>query len=173
VSTRPRLIGASAAWATGLGLAVLACSSNSARPPELGDCVKTTDAACPTPDPGLGSGVGPGDGGTSDTGTVDEGVSGCGTAQNAIVTQNLSCVPCIEGTDGTSIGCCGADLACSAQTDCITLLECMVGCSGVGCATCENNAPAGVQAYNDLAQCISQNCSPQCPALPQAGTADF
>ena len=144
-------------------------------PPELGDCVKTGDAACTTPDPGGGHGAGPGgDSGTSDTGVI---VSGCGTAQELLASQNTSCVPCVEGTaEAGGDGCCGADMVCSAQAACTNLVSCMVGCSASDTTcqnTCENNNPNGVQAYNDFAACLATNCTPQCPTLPTGGTADF
>ena len=47
-----------AVLATGLIL-VVACSSESARPPQLGDCVPVGDAGCSAPDPGGGGGAGP------------------------------------------------------------------------------------------------------------------
>jgi hypothetical protein len=177
--SRSGRICALAVWATIVGQAVVSCSSNSARPAELGDCVKTTDAACPTPDPGGGGGGGPGglhDSGASDGGAVEDTASGCGTAQALLASQNTSCVPCVEGTSGTGNGCCGADATCSAQPACLNLLQCMVGCSltDATCAnTCENNNPNGVQAYNDFAACLSLNCSPACATLPQGGTTDF
>ncbi|MGD0523855.1 MAG: hypothetical protein ABSE49_01855 [Polyangiaceae bacterium] len=167
----------SAAWAGLIGHVVVSCSSNSAIPPELGDCVKVGDAACTTPDPGGGGGSGPGggdSGGAGDTGSV---TSGCGTAQALLASENTSCVPCVEGeAEAGGSGCCGADMACSSQTACLNLLQCMVGCSASDTTcqnTCENTNPNGVAAYNDFAACLAQNCSPQCPTLPTGGTADF
>ena len=165
------------AWALLVGQAVVSCSSNGARPAELGDCVKTGDASCPVPDPGGGGGGGPGGG---DSGAVgDTGVvpSGCGTAQNLLAAQNTSCAPCVDGTnEAGSDNCCGADTACSAQSACLELLQCMVGCSStdVTCQnTCENTNPNGVTAYNEFASCLAQNCTPECPTLPTGGTGDL
>lgn len=164
-------------WAAVVGQAVVSCSSNSARPAELGNCVVVGDAACTTPDPGGGGGAGPGDGGSSsDTGTGVEGASGCGTAQELLASQNTSCVPCVEGTSGTGNGCCGADMACSAVAACTNLLSCMLACAATDTTcqnTCENNNPTGVNDYNEFAACLATNCSPQCPTLPTGGTADF
>jgi hypothetical protein len=165
-----------AAWATLVGQAVVSCSSNSAYPPELGNCVPTGDASCTTPDPGGGGGSSPGggDSGTGDTGIT---VSGCGTAQNLLASQNTSCIPCVEGeAEAGGDGCCGADQACSAISACTNLLSCMLGCAAtdVTCQdSCENTYPTGVNAYNGFAACLSQNCSPQCPTLPTGGTADL
>ena len=176
IVSRSGRVCALAAWATLVGQAVVSCSSNSANPPELGDCVRTGDAACTTPDPGGGGGSGPtnGDSGTSDTGTT---VSGCGTAQNLLASQNTSCVPCVLGeAEAGGDGCCGADQACSAQTACTQLVSCMLAC-GASDTTCQNQCestyPNGVNAYNDFAACLTQNCTPQCPTLPTGGTADL
>jgi len=172
-----RRVCALSAWAILVGQAVVSCSSNSSRPAELGGCVVTGDAACTTPDPGGGGGSGPGgDSGAGEGGVVQDTAAGCGVAQELLASQNTSCVPCVMGTSGTGNGCCGADSACSAQTACLNLLQCMVGCSltDISCQnTCENNNPNGVQAYNEFAACLSQNCSPECPTLPTGGTTDF
>lgn len=169
---------AGAAWATFVGHAVVSCSSNSARPPALGDCVKVGDAACTTPDPGGGGGSGPGGGGDSG-GTGDSGgsVTGCGTAQSLLASQNTTCVPCIEGTgEAGASDCCMADSVCSSQSACLGLLQCMVGCAATDTTcqnTCENNNPNGVQAYDDFAVCLSTVCSPECPTLPTGSASDF
>lgn len=171
-----RTLGILAGWSTVVGLSVAACSSNSDRPPELGNCVKVGDAACTTPDPGGGGGAGPtgGDSGVGDTGTT---VSGCGTAQTYLLSQNTSCVPCVEGeAEAGGDGCCEADIVCSGQTACIDLLQCMVACPAgdTTCQnTCESTNPTGVNAYNDFAACVTQNCTPECPTLPTGGVADL
>jgi hypothetical protein len=166
-----------AASAGVVGQVVVSCSSNSAIPPELGNCVKVGDAGCTTPDPGGGAGGGPGGGGDSGTGGTGGGTTGCGTAQTLLASQNTSCVPCIEGeAEAGGSGCCGADMACSSQTACLDLLQCMVGCSASDTTcqnTCENTYPNGVGAYNDFAACLAQNCSPECPTLPTGGTSDL
>lgn len=177
--SRSGRICALAVWATIVGQAVVSCSSNSARPAELGDCVKTTDAACPTPDPGGGAGGGPGglhDSGAGDGGAVEDTASGCGTAQALLASQNTTCVPCVEGTTPGTSGCCEADLACSGQSACTGLLSCMLTCAStdVTCQnTCENSNPNGVQPYNEFAACLVTNCSPECPTLPTGGVGDF
>lgn len=171
-SSRISLLTALGGW---LAVVVLACSQNTERPPELGDCVKVGDASCPTPVSGSGGGSGPtgGDSGASDVFTTSDTSTACGTAQDYFTT-NTSCAPCIEGVSGA--GCCGADLACSGQTACLALLQCMLACpsTNVTCAdTCETDNPSGVAAYNDFASCLLQNCSPQCPTLPTGGANDL
>jgi hypothetical protein len=165
-----------AVLATGLGL-VLACSSEDARPPELGNCVPVGDAACSAPDPGGGGGAGPpvvdsGGGGS----TTAEGGASCGAA-TGFFTTNTTCVPCIEGQTTGILGCCEANLACSQQAGCFALLQCMLGCNVTTDPTCpgscENTDPTGVTAYQDLAECFASECSPQCPTLPQPEVGDF
>lgn len=165
-----------AVLAIGLGL-VVACSSEIAHPPEYGDCVPVGDSGCSTPDPGGGGGGGPmgGDSGGGGT-TEDSGTTSCGSAVG-FFTTNTTCVPCIEGQTAGIFGCCAADLACSDQAACLTLLECMLGCNVTTNPTCpgacENTTPNGVTAYDDLAGCFMSECSPQCPSLPQPGQGDF
>ena len=165
-----------AGWVTAIGLAAAACSSETARPPELGDCVKTGDASCGGLGGSSGGGAGPTEGGTGESGTISDAAGACGTAQTLLPTMNTACIPCIEGTSGTGSSCCEADLACSGVGACTQLLQCMVACASgdVTCAnTCESMQPTGVTAYNDFAQCLASQCSPECPTLPQGGTADF
>ncbi|HEY3821674.1 MAG TPA: hypothetical protein VGL81_31120 [Polyangiaceae bacterium] len=166
-----------ASWVPILGQTVVSCSSASARPAELGDCVRVGDAACTTPDPGGGSGSGPGgngDSGASDTGSV---ATGCGTAASLLGSQNTACVPCVEGTGEAGMSdCCMAALACSGQSACTGLLQCIVACASTDTtcqSTCQNNNPNGVQAYDDFAACLSTNCSPECPTLPTGNAIDF
>jgi hypothetical protein len=176
VSVFTRLCGP-AVLGTGLGLVGLACSSASARPPDLGDCIKVGDASCGTPNSGSGGGSGPGsnDSGVGGTGTSESGTT-CGMAEG-FFTTNTTCVPCIEGQTAGILGCCAADLACSGQTACFSLLKCMLGCDVTTDPTCpgrcENSDPNGVQAYDDLSNCFASQCSPQCPTLPQGSTGDF
>jgi hypothetical protein len=152
-----------------------ACTSkNPQRPPELGDCTPTPDAACPKPVAGGGVGGG-GSGGNSDSGaptTLDASISGtadtgiCGTADSLINAANPAvCQSCIVMT------CCLADQRCTGA--CASLLQCTQGPQGCspkdqGCiARCETLWLDGLPAYQDLALCSSMSCSPQCPVLPQ------
>jgi hypothetical protein len=163
-----------ATLAIGVGVVIPACSAASARPPDEGDCVKVGDARCSTPDPGGGGGAGPTMGDSGSPATVDSG-STCGVAEG-LFTTNTSCLPCIEGQTAGDFGCCQADEACSNQAPCFALLQCVLGCpanDSTCAATCQNSNPNGVQAYDDLSSCLTLNCSPQCPTLPQGGTSDF
>jgi hypothetical protein len=151
-----------------------ACTSkNPMRPPEVGDCTPTPDAACAQPVAGGGI-AGGGSGGKSDSGaptTIDASISStadagvCGTADSLINTANLGCQPCIV------MNCCLADQACTGA--CASLLLCTQGPQGCnskdqGCiARCETLWSDGLTAYQDLALCSSASCSPQCPVLPQ------
>jgi hypothetical protein len=159
----------------GLGLVVLGCSAASDRPPEEGDCIKTGDASCPTPDLGGGGSTGPAQGDSGAITVTEEAATTCGAA-DGLFTTNTSCVPCIEGQTAGTFGCCQADQACSAQASCLALLTCMLSCTSIepNCPdACENTNPGGVQAYDDLSSCLTLECSPQCPTLPQGGTSDF
>jgi hypothetical protein len=170
-----RRIFAPAALAAGVGLVVPACSAASARPPVNGDCVKVGDAGCSTPDPGGGAGSGPTTLADSGSPAPAETGSSCGVAEG-LFTTNTSCLPCIEGQTAGDLGCCQADEACSEQAPCFALLQCVLACpanDSTCAATCENSNPNGVQAYDDLSACLTLECSPQCPTLPQGGTADF
>jgi len=85
-----------------------------------------------------------------------------------VVTQNTTCVPCIEAS------CCTANQACSGA--CVSLVTCTQGCSSTDEAcvsTCFNQWPTGQSAYNDLANCISGQGCTGCPALPLQGITDF
>lgn len=140
-----------------------ACSSSSSRPGALGNCVAGPDASCsPYGGSSGGGGSGPTDGGgsTPDSGGVASDSGSCGTAGQLLNTLNLQCQPCVAAS------CCQADLQCTGQ--CLSLVQ----CSG-GINTCEAQYPAGITAYNDLADCLTQSCPTQCPTLPKATAGDF
>jgi hypothetical protein len=111
--------------------------------------------------------------GAEDAGGIVDAPS-CGVAATYILTANPECMPCLQGP------CCMADQVCSinpsSSTGCIALLVCMESC-GTGQTSClggcENVATTGITPYNDLAACISMNCSPECPALPLPTLSDL
>jgi hypothetical protein len=108
--------------------------------------------------------------GIEDAGGAITDAASCGVATIYIMTPNPTvCLPCIQQS------CCLADQACSVDpsspTGCVVLLMCMESCEPTNAASClgqcENSATTGITPYNDLANCIAQNCNPQCQALPQ------
>ncbi len=160
-----------AAAACGVG----ACSSQATKHPALlGDCIPTDGAPCSVPSGGTGAGSQ--SGGGAQGGSSSGSVAGCGLADQHLQTSNVTCVPCVVGgSDAGPTGltdCCQSDLDCTTNT-CVPLIDCALGCSGsldpTSCLTgCENAATAAaVGAYRDFANCVLQNCSPECPALPQ------
>jgi hypothetical protein len=160
---------------------VLACSSSSQHPPELGRCVPTPTVPCSSPSsPGGGSSP-EGEGGVTgagDSGPVSlrDGAS-CGLADTSLVNGTQGCAACIVAGTGSAVGldCCTADSSCS--TDCVQIVSCVqANCQlgdGACVATCELASPNGVQAYNDFASCLRSNCSPQCPTLTLATAGDI
>lgn len=149
-------------------MAVLACSSSSTLPPELGNCTPVGDAACSLP-VNNSSGAGPSDGGSGSDGVaVGDAVTGCGAT--LVTTQNTTCIPCIEAT------CCLDNAACSASAACTTLAQCTQACTSTD-QTCISNCfasvtPAAQTAYDDLSTCLSSQCT-GCPNLPEQGIADL
>jgi hypothetical protein len=149
-----------------------ACSSSSSPPPELGDCTKIGDASCGGPLTGGGGGPG-GDSGASDGANGADTSTSCGAAENALGTQNTTCVPCIESTN-----CCTSGSVCSAQGGvggCLALVQCMIGCgTNTTCQeTCSSTASANATtAYDDFSGCLASQC-PGCPVLPPPNTGDF
>jgi hypothetical protein len=147
-----------------------ACSSSSSPPPELGDCTRIGDASCGGPLTGGGGGGGPGgDSGASDGASGAETSGSCGAAENALGTQNPTCVPCVESS------CCGSDGACSAQGGvggCLALVQCMIGCGSS--TTCQDTCSSAASQiaftpYGDFQSCLTGQC-PGCPVLPTPNT---
>jgi hypothetical protein len=124
------------------------------------------DAACAPNPTGGGTGGsssgGSGDSGSgaADTGGEPEDAGACGAASSVLNAANNQCPVCI------STSCCLAATACTGQ--CLQLLSCTSGINA-----CEASDPQGVSAYNDLATCLAQSCTTQCPTLPMATPGDF
>lgn len=122
--------------------------------------------------------AGGGDSGTSETGVESEGGS-CGIAPTYLQATNTACVPCVEGTSGSGdLGCCQASAACSALSECLTLVQCMLNC-GTANTTCQNGCEGALSSsvigtYESFASCVNTTCAfPECPTLPTGGVADF
>ena len=169
--TRDRVLASLAFFA---GTLVAACSANETpRPAQLGDCVPAHDARCPDPlvSGGSGSGPGAGDASPGDGGAIfDADAGACGIGAILVTTSNTTCGPCLTGL------CCMANQQCSANASCVGLVECLALCAAGDLAcitTCYGQQPAGVSGYNDFAQCVQQNCSPECPSLPQTTLSDL
>ena len=147
-----------------------ACSSSSSQPPELGDCHPTGDASCSGGTVGGGGGPGSGDGAVDSGGA--EGGSSCAAAEAALSAQSPNCGPCVESS------CCGSGAACEdlpGTTGCLTLVQCMIGCSGDGacqeqCSLAASGAAS--TAYQDYSSCLAGQC-PACPTLPGLVTNDL
>jgi hypothetical protein len=162
----------------------MACSGNAPdRPPELGNCTPTVDAGCKIAVTGSGGGGSPGgeDGGMEEGGEGGTGNLGCGVADSLITPANaMSCDKCIQGAPDSpnpAANCCQADMFCT--DDCLNLLRCIVSmCVGNPLETtcimqCTTMYPNGVAGYQGFADCLSMNCSPECPSLPSTNPTDF
>jgi hypothetical protein len=157
------------AWALATAAA---CSSATTQPPALGDCVKTGDASCVSGVTG-GGGGGPstGEGGASSSGSSSGGTASCGTVPDLLesATQNVDCVPCIEGTldgGGSGTNCCQTAGACTG--DCVSYASCVQQCAAgdTTCTgNCQNQFPSGIGDYDQYATCVNANCTPSCPTL--------
>jgi hypothetical protein len=168
---KPRTwLGAGAAVLVG----IVACSAKSARPGELGNCTPTADAGC-VPIVGGGGGSSGGDAGSGSDApqdAVSADASACGPADALLPVTNTTCIPCV--TLPAPNGCCDADLACALQA-CLDLIKCTKACAltdTLCISSCENTYPAGVDPYNQLATCMTQHCSPECPTLPTQTQGD-
>jgi hypothetical protein len=173
-----------ATWRVSL-LVAGACSDNTALPPPAPDCNGRPDAACSVPPTGGGETTPPN--GTNDSGSMvvivvqNDGAATCGEAETVLTSAAATCVPCIESGTGSSTrtSCCSASMACSADATCLSILQCAAACpvGNVGCIDgCETTrnlaTPTGATNFVDFAQCLQQNCSPQCPTLTP-GTTDL
>lgn len=134
-------------------------------PPELGDCVPAPGVTCANAKTmGGGSASAPADSGAVGAGDAASAGVGCGTVDSLLAATSPTCLSCVMA----SSDCCLADQACSGT--CQSLLECTKQCAQgdqVCLGGCENTWPTGLHPYQALAQCLSQNCSGQCPALQQ------
>jgi hypothetical protein len=149
--------------------AVDACSSSSAMPGVLGNCVPSGDASCAANGSSGGGGAGPkdsGGGGTQDVEATESGES-CGTAGQLLNTLNTECLTCITSGIAGGLSCCTADQACTGQ--CLSLVQCPAGSIN----SCAAQYPSGVPAYDDFANCLANNCGTACPTLPLATTGDI
>lgn len=160
------VIGLAAGLVPCLGAGLTACSSHKTpRPPEIADCVPPPGEVCPNP-PLVGGSMP----GVSDAmaGASEAGVDGgsCGSVDPLLSAMFPNCVPCIVAN-----GCCTADQACSGP--CESLLQCTLGPPGCGqgdpvcLGNCVQSNLMGLRPYQALAQCLAQNCGPQCPMLQQ------
>jgi hypothetical protein len=136
-----RFVGVAAA------LVLAACSSGSARPPDLGDCL-STDGGC-TVSPGGGGGSSSDDGSTTT----------CGVSAD-----DSMCTLCA----GES--CCAGLSTCFGNAGCQNLLNCEESCGGfASCVTaCEDQFAASLTAFDELETCLTTRC----PVCSQAGVGD-
>ncbi len=144
-------------------IALLACSSSSDRPPQLGACVPTHDIMCGSPTTAGGGGTPASDAAASDSGTeiVGEGGS-CTGATEIFGTAAPSCVSCVTAS------CCGA-ASCPNDPNCVSIAVCVTQtclANNTSCLpTCEGAAPTATGTeYISFQQCVGENC-PGCPAL--------
>lgn len=136
------------ASATAVLLAIVACSSNDARPPASGDCVVVDGSTCTTSV--IGGGSSGGEGGADGGCSVSAGDSQCGQCGTA--------------------SCCSELEQCSNSTDCTNLLSCENTCSGgSACLTaCEHQFPAGVSGLQLVSSCLATDC----PICAESGVGD-
>ena len=141
------------------------CSANHTKQPaELNNCTPIGDAGCDTHVIGGGSAQGSADSGASDA-DASNTTTDCNSGPvSLIVTMNMSCKTC------AATSCCAAAMACAA--DCQALLSavqsnCMMG--NQACVLQQEGMylQATVMAYQGFAQCVSAQCTPECPTLPQ------
>lgn len=163
------------------GLVPSACSQPAADPPQLTDCIGTADASCnPVRGPPGGGITVHGDASTELDAPLTEDLEGgsCGEA-DLMIASNASpafpaCAPCITAAPGSgAANCCPADSACSGDSGCLTILQCVLMCIGKpGCVQgCEGLSQSSVPNYDGFASCLAQTCSTQCPSLSQGAAA--
>jgi len=130
-------------------LAIVACSSNDARPPPSGDCVVVDGSTCTTSV--IGGGSSGGEGGADGGGcSVTAGDSQCGQC------ATTSCCSELEG--------------CHSSADCTNLLSCENTCSGGSAClmACEHQFPAGVSSLQLVSSCLARDC----PICAESGVGD-
>jgi hypothetical protein len=146
-------------------IALLACSSSSDRPPQLGACVPTHGITCGNPSTaGGGGGPPPSEAGASDSGTEIEGEGGsCTGASEIFGTAASSCVTCV------ATNCCASATSCPNDPNCVSIAVCVTQtclADDTSCLpTCEGASPtATATEYTAFQQCLGISC-PGCPAL--------
>lgn len=151
--------------------ALVGCSTTAAHYAPSGGCMSDSAAACGSVGGGGGQGSQQEAGAAPDSGSTSDEAGSCGSAATSLPTQNTVCQGCI------ATYCCQTAQYCSAS-NCNALLQCaFTACpTGTttplpGCAqTCESTYspyPSAISDYNDFGNCITLNCLPQCPALPE------
>jgi hypothetical protein len=137
-----------------LGLSVitaLACSKGPSLPAELGNCVPGDEAGCT---------VAPGGGGGGSSGGADSGSDGGACSADPSTSQCDRCA---------ATRCCSTFDACASATACQELATCVFNCPTSGCvASCKQQFPGGVVAYQALSSCVSL----QCPVCAESGVGD-
>ena len=159
-----------------LVLVVAACNDDPTLPPLAPDCNGGKDAGCAVAIVGGGSSTAPA-GQNEDAAsqvTVFDGATSCGAAVMMLTTATApSCVPCVvSGTSSTTgTDCCAADLACSTSIACLSIVACANLCQAGNAAcvsSCVELNPVAADAFDQFAQCLVQNCSPECPKIMPA-----
>jgi hypothetical protein len=156
-------------------LVAIACSSTTALPPGIPDCQGGKDAHCSVQTGAGGAASAGGTGGAEDSGTTTTTTTTtgqCGNAGTLLGATSPACEPCIETGLGSATGanCCPSDLACSMNTACESILDCiMLSCTagnGSCIETCINMSmsTSGAADFMDFTGCTLLNCS-SCPVL--------
>jgi hypothetical protein len=143
----------------------------------LGDCTATADASCSVHLPATGSPSGPPDGAVPDAafddggGVVEDAEAGtCGL--DFLLSQTSqrtfpACQSCVFASP-----CCLGETNCANDGACAAILQCVTGdaCTDSTCvSSCETFGMPGISDYMQLAQCITMNCSGECPFLSTTG----
>jgi hypothetical protein len=110
----------------------------------------------------------------------DRSQNGVADYQNFVDCQKLACEAACAGTDaGSNCGsldfrsaacntcmdanCCTESAACSNNSDCFALLQCVSACTDQPCRTdCIATHPNGSAVYTSLNQCGAASCTTQC-----------
>jgi hypothetical protein len=164
----------SAAACVALGGVVFACTGTTqALNAPLGDCTATADASCSVDLPPTGSVSGPPDGAVPDAGGVVVEDAEAGTCGLDFILSQTSqrtfpaCQSCVFASP-----CCLGETACANDGACAAILQCVTGdaCTDSTCVgSCEALGASGVSDYTELAQCITMNCSSECPFVSTTG----
>jgi hypothetical protein len=100
-----------------------------------------------------------GTGATTTTGTGGSGTGGAGggTGQCAPAATDDMCTTCLKGK------CCNELGTCSADPDCLALLQCVGACADQTCVgNCISMHPSGTNSVMPVINCQNMNCMTEC-----------
>lgn len=170
---RSSLRRAAACAASGAFAIVFGCTSTPLTFQAQGNCDASGDALCQVTVPVTGSPSGLPDGSqiANDAGTIEDAEAGACGLDLLLSSTGMRAFPACDACVLAS-PCCLGEITCSNDADCGAIVACVTGqsCTDSTCVgNCETFGPNGVNDYTQLAQCITSNCSGECPFLSPVG----